>query len=167
VNIPVIDIIFLIFIALMISHGYVRGFIRVFFSWAALVAAVLIAVFLHPTGAAYIREKIMPDVRYIPEILAFIAIFLIVMLICKMLEKVLHDVVKGTHLGSLDKVLGLIFGLIEGFAVIALVLFVLSVQPVFDTRQLIEESYFAGILLPHIKRIPLDNKDIINYSQLI
>ena len=158
-----IDMIFIILIALLVIRAYMRGFIKEFFSWAALVVAILAAVFFHPAGAELIREKAMPEVRYVPEILAFIGVFLITMLVCKMLERMLKDVVMGAKLGSLDKILGAFFGLAEGFAVIALILFVLSVQPLFDTSTLIGDSIFAQILLPHLNKIPLENgMDVID-----
>jgi len=161
-NIPVIDLVFVIFIALMVIHGYVKGFVEEFFSWAALVLALLAAVFFHPAGAVFIRKSIMENVRYVPEILAFIGIFLIVMMFIKLLERVLKDVIKGANLGGVNKLFGLIFGLLEGFALVALILFVLRVQPVFDYQKIIGDSIFAQILLPHIHKIPLDRgKDVI------
>ena len=165
-NMPVIDMVFLILIALLVIRGYVRGFIKEVFSWAALVLALWAAVLMHPKGAEFIRSKAMENVKYVPEILAFIAIFIIVMIVLKMLEYVLKDVVTGAKLGGVNKLLGAIFGLIEGFTVTALVLFILSVQPVFDVAKIVEESSFAQILLPLIK-IPLEReKDVINIAFL-
>ena len=155
-SIQVIDLIFVTLVVLMIIHGYVRGFIKELFSWAALVVAVLGAVFFHPRLADLIRSSIMPEVRYVPEVLAFVGIFLAVLLICKIVEQILKNVITGAKLGSLDKILGAVFGFVEGIAITALVLFVLSVQPLFDVTRLINDSIFAQILLPHINRIPMD-----------
>ena len=154
-NISVIDMVFLILIVLMLIRGYVKGFIAEFFSWAALVLAIWGAVLLHPAGAAFIRTKIMENVRYVPEILAFIAIFLIIMLFIKMLEKILRDVIMGAKLGGANKVLGAVFGFAEGLTLTAIILFVLGIQPIFDASKIIADSTFAQILLPIIK-VPLD-----------
>ena len=154
-NISVIDMVFFILIVLMIIHGYVKGFIEELFSWASLVLALGAAVMLYQQGAGFIRTKTMQNVNFVPEILAFIAIFLIVMMILKMLERVLKDVVEGAKLGGANKFLGAIFGLVEGFAITAIILFVLAVQPLFDASRIIGDSLFAQILLPLIK-IPLD-----------
>ena len=165
-NFPVIDLIFLILIVLMLIHGYVKGFIAELFSWAAIVLSMLAAVFLYPMGASYIRGKAMANVRYVPEILAFIAIFLIVMIVLKMVERVLKDVIMGAHLGGADKVLGALFGLFEGFALTAIILFILSVQPIFDASKVIGDSIFAEILLPLVS-IPLNRgKQVINTALL-
>jgi len=161
-NIPVIDMIFLIIIVLMLIRGYVKGFIAEFFSWAALVLAIWVAVLLHPAGAAFIRGKIMENVKYIPEILAFIAIFIIIMLLVKMLEHILKDVIMGAKLGGANKVLGAVFGLVEGLTLTALILFLLTVQPLFNASNIIADSIIAQILLPIIK-IPFDRgMDVVN-----
>ena len=161
-NFPVIDLIFLILIVLMLIHGYAKGFVEELFSWAALVLAMLAAIFLYSPGAAFIRTKTMENVRFIPEILAFIAVFLIAMLFLKMLERVLKDIIMGAHLGGVNKILGAVFGLVEGFALTAIILFVLSIQPLFDPSKVIGDSIFAQILLPII-RAPLNKgKEMIN-----
>ena len=161
-NIPVVDMIFLILIALLVIRGYVRGFIAEFFSWASIVLSIWAAVLLHPAGAEFIRGRIMENVEHIPEILAFIAIFLIVMIFVKMLEKILRDVIMGAKLGGANKVLGAVLGVIEGLTLTALLLFMLSVQPLFDASNIIEGSTFAQILLPII-RVPIERGvDMIN-----
>jgi len=160
-NIPVIDMIFAILIILMIIHGYVKGFIAELFSWAGLVLALWAAVLLHPYGSAFIRGRIMQNVRYVPEVLAFIIIFLIIMLLVKMFEKVLSDIIKGIKLDGVNKFLGAVFGLVEGLALTALIVFVLAIQPFFNITSIIEDSIFAQILLPIIK-VPMDKgKDVI------
>ena len=155
-NLHLIDIIFIVLTLLMVVHGYIRGFITELFSWASLAVSVLIAFFLHPNVALFIRERFMPDVRYVPELLAFLAVFIITLVICKLLELVLKNVITGASLGGLDKILGAIFGFVEGIAIAALILFVLDVQPFFDVSSIMNESVFADFLLPHINKIPLE-----------
>lgn len=151
---PAIDVVFICLIVLMVIHGFVKGFIEELFSWAALVLSIWAAVLLFPAGGSFIRAKFMQNVRIVPEILGFIAIFIIIMLVIKILERILRDVVSGANLGFLNKILGAIFGVIEGFAFTALILFVLAVQPLFDPAKLLGGSIFAQLLFPII-RIPL------------
>jgi len=165
-NFPVIDVIFLILIVLMIIHGFVRGFITELFSWAAFILAIFAAVSLYHPAGEFIRSKFMQNVKYIPEIFAFIIIFILVILLLKMVEHVLKDIVEGAKLGGLNKILGLIFGLLEGVALVGVILFVLSVQPVFDASKIIKDSFFAQFLLPLIQ-IPLHRgKDAIKTAFL-
>ena len=153
-NLPVIDLVFIALIILMIVHGYVKGFVQEIFSWATIVLAIWMGVIFFPAGGAFIRTKIMANVRVVPEVLAFVAIFVIVTFVLKLLEHILKDVIKGAKLGTLNKVLGAVFGVVEGLAITTLILFVLRVQPLFDASSLIGESVFAEILFP-FTRIPL------------
>ena len=150
-NLPVIDYVFISLILLMLIHGYIKGLIEELFSWAALVLAIWVAVFLNSAAAAFVREKWIPNIRVIPEIVAFIAVFLIVMIVVKLLEKVLKDVIEGANLGTANKVLGAVFGLIEGLAFTLLIVFVLSVQPLFDPSKILGDSVFASFLLPIVR----------------
>jgi membrane protein required for colicin V production len=166
-NLPLIDILLLILILLMVVHGFVKGFIAELFSWAALVLSIWAAVLLFPAGAAFLRKSYMQNVRLVPEIIAFVVIFVLIMLFIKFLERILRDVIEEANLGTVNKLLGAVFGLIEGFALTALIIFVFAVQPLFDASKLIGESIFSGILLPFIT-IPLNRgKDIINTAFLI
>jgi membrane protein required for colicin V production len=155
-DLAVIDYIFIGLILLMIVHGYIKGLIEELFSWAAIILAIWLAVLLNPAAAAIVRERLMPNVRVVPEILAFAAVFIMIMLVIKLLERILKDVVAGANLGAVNKILGAVFGLVEGFAFTVLIIFVLlSVRPFFDTSKILGESIFAMYLLPVIK-IPLE-----------
>lgn len=154
-NLLVFDWICIFIILLMLVHGYFKGFIEELFSWAAIILAVWAAVILFPAGGAFVRTRAMENVRVVPELLAFLAIFLIVMIVIKLLERILKDVISGANLGAVNKILGAVFGIVEGLAFTMLIIFVLSVQPLFNPGGIIGESIFARILLPIIK-IPLN-----------
>jgi len=160
-NIPVIDIIFFIFIVLMVIHGFLKGFIGELFSWAPLVLALCTAIFLYPAGAELIRKHALQGIKLIPEILAFVAIFAVIILILKLLEHVLKDIVDGAQLGGIDKILGMLFGFLEGVALTAAILLVLNILPV--TSKVIEDSFFAQFLLPLIKKPFSQRKEVIDW----
>jgi membrane protein required for colicin V production len=166
-DLPVIDYIFGFLILLMIVHGFIKGFIEELFSWAALILAIWAAVLLNPATAAFIREKAMQNVRVVPEILGFAAVFILIMIVIKFLEKILRDVIAGANLGNVNKILGALFGLVEGFAFVILVIFVLSVQPLFDPSKILQDSVFAQIMLPVIKIPTGREQDVIETVFLI
>ena len=158
----IIDVIFIALIALMLIHGFIKGFIGELFSWAALVLSIWVAVLLFPAGGAFIRTRVMENVRIVPELLAFVAIFLLIMIVIKLLERIFRNVVEGARLGGLNKFLGAVFGIVEGIAITTLIIFVLNVQPLFDATALLEGSIFGQFILPII-RGPLERgHDIIN-----
>ena len=152
-NLPVIDYIFIFLVLLMIVHGFIKGFVEELFSWAVLILAVWAAVLLNSAAGAFIRQRTMQNVRVVPEVLGFIAIFVLVMIVIKFLEKILKDVIAGANLGTVNKILGAVFGLVEGFAFTALITFVLAAQPLFDPSKILGDSIFAQFMLPFI-RIP-------------
>ena len=167
-DIPVIDYIFAGLILLMVVHGYIKGFIAELFSWAAMILAIWAAVLLNTTGAAFIRERFMQNVRVVPEILALVAVFVLVMIVAKILEQVLKEVVSGANLGFLDRILGAVFGLVEGLAFTVLIIFVLrSIRPIIDTSGLLGESIFARYLLFIIGNRAERGQEVINAVLLL
>jgi membrane protein required for colicin V production len=154
-NFSVMDIVFLVLIVLLVLRGGIRGFIREFLSWPTLALGVLGAVFFYKNGASFIEKRFLPGMKTAPEILAFIAIFVIIFLAFKILEKILRDIVEGIHLGGVDRMLGAVFGFLEGAALVAFVLFALVIQPLFDPAALLGSSVFANTLLPLILNSPV------------
>ncbi|MDR2071577.1 MAG: CvpA family protein [Treponema sp.] len=146
----VIDIIFAALMVIVVVRCTLRGFIEEVMSMAALVLGLGSAFFFYKRGAAFLAEKYIPDMKILPEVLAFAGIFLIVFLAVKLLEFVLKDIISRIHLGGVDRLLGAVFGFIEGAVLVSLILFVLTIQPLFDAQPLLEKSYFAQTLAPYI-----------------
>jgi membrane protein required for colicin V production len=149
-SVAVIDIIFAVLILIFIVRCSLRGFIGELMSMASVVLGLLTAFLFYKNGGLYIREKFMPDMKVIPDILAFIALFLIVFILIKILELMLKEIIEGIRLGGADRFLGILFGLVEGIIVVSLILFVLTIQPLFDPAPILNKSFFADILLPVI-----------------
>jgi membrane protein required for colicin V production len=149
-NISVIDIIFLLLLALLIIRCYLKGFVSELFSMAAIILGILSSLFFYKNGGEFLRNTFWPEMKIIPEIIAFIALFVIVFIVIKILESILKGIIEKVSLGGIDRFLGTILGLMEGIAVISLILFLLKVQPLFDPSSILSDSVFAGILLPLI-----------------
>jgi membrane protein required for colicin V production len=149
-SIAVIDIIFVVLTVIFIVRCALRGFIGEIMSMASVVLGLLASFFFYKNGGIFIREKFMPEMKLIPDILAFLALFLIVFILIKILELMLKEIIEGIQLGGADRFLGILFGLAEGIVVVCLLLFVLTIQPLFDPAPLLNKSIFAEILLPFI-----------------
>jgi len=150
VSFSVIDYIFLGILGLFMIRCYLKGFTSELLSMAAVVSGLLASLFFYKNGAVFIRERYLPGMKVIPEILAFIALFIIVFLIFKLFDMLLKGVIEGVKLKGADHFLGIIFGFVEGVVVISLILFVLSIQPLFNPSALLNDSFFAKLLLPLI-----------------
>jgi membrane protein required for colicin V production len=149
-HIALIDIIFAALTVIFVVRCALRGFIGEIMSMASVVLGLLAAFFFYKNGGVFIREKFMPGMEIIPDVLAFIALFLIVFILIKILESMLKEIIEGINLGGADRFLGIIFGLAEGIIVVSLILFVLTIQPLFDPAAVLNKSLFARLLLPFI-----------------
>ncbi|MDR2159471.1 MAG: CvpA family protein [Treponema sp.] len=145
-----IDIFLLILVALLVIRCTLRGFIGEIMAVASFFLGLLASLFFYKNGGLFVREKFMPGVKILPEVLAFIVLFFIVFVLVKILERILKDIIDRISLGGVDRFLGILLGLVEGIAVTGLILFVLSIQPLFDPAPLLDRSFFAKLLLPLI-----------------
>ena len=146
----VLDFVFLGLLGLFMIRCYIKGFISELLSMAAVILGLLASLFFYKNGAAFIRAKYLNDMKVVPEILSFIALFIIVFIIIKLFEMLLKGVIEGVRLKGADHFLGIVFGFAEGLAVVCLILFILRIQPLFNPTPLLQESFFAKILLPLI-----------------
>ncbi|MDR1429388.1 MAG: CvpA family protein [Spirochaetaceae bacterium] len=134
--------------AIIVIRCTVRGLIEEVMSMAALLLGVAGAFFLYRAGAVFIRNSL--DMRFIPEILSFVGIFVLIFILVKVLEYMLRDIIIRISFIWLDRLLGFVFGIVEGFAVISILVFILYVQPVFKAGEILESSFFARHLFPLI-----------------
>jgi membrane protein required for colicin V production len=146
----IIDIIFAVLILLVLIRAALRGFIEEVMSMASLVLGLGAAFLFHKKGADFLIERYMGNMKILPEILAFIAIFFIVFASVKILEYILKDIAGRINMGGVDRILGAVFGFAEGVILISLILFVLTIQPLYDMQPLLEKSLFARTLEPFI-----------------
>jgi len=149
-GIAVIDIVFIVIVAVSALRCAARGFISELLSMAALIFGLLSAIFLFRKGALLVREQLMPTAAVLPEIIAFAAIFLIVFTAIKITEITLKNIIEGIQLGGLDRFLGLVFGCAEGTVIVCLLLFLIVIQPFIDPNLILGKSLFAKILLPFV-----------------
>jgi membrane protein required for colicin V production len=117
---------------------------------AGIVLGLIASIYFFKNGGEYIRENYLPDIKVIPEILAFILLFMIVFLAVKVIAIMLKGIFRNLKLGGVDKFLGLVFGFAEGIVVISLALLIINIQPLFDPEPLLSKSFFAQLLLPLI-----------------
>ena len=149
-NLAVIDFVFIGIIILFAMHCAVKGFVSEVMSLAAMTLGILSAIFFFRAGADFIRDKFMPEIKTLPEALAFIIIFLTVFAAVKLVEVMLKTIINGIRLGTLNRILGFIFGVAEGIVVICLLLFLINVLSFIDQNRILAGSFFAEWLMPFI-----------------
>jgi membrane protein required for colicin V production len=147
---PPIDIIFIFLAFLLVVRCSLRGFVAELMPIAAVVLGLLGSLYMYKNGGIFLREKFFPNLHTIPEILSFIAIFVIIFCAIKFLEHIIKDIIQRMGLDGGDRFLGFLFGFVEGLVLISLVIWIFTVQPLFDERPLLKRSIFAEHILPII-----------------
>lgn len=145
-NIPAIDVVFLIIILIAIIRGVFRGFIREIMAVSSIILGILLAVLFSGVVSLYLIP-IMGDTIW-NQVIAFLAIFIVVYLLVKLFEAGLNSLVEKIQLENLDKALGFFLGLIEGMLLVFLLLFGLQIQPFFDFQDLLQSSVIYGLIAP-------------------
>lgn len=144
-NLGTLDIIFAVILLVAVIRCVHRGFIAELLSVAALLLGIAAAVlFARPVSRLLVRYT---EIDKASIVIAFLAVFLLVYIIIKISEGLFHRLFEALHLERLDRALGLFLGLIEGFLLCGIIVFILSVQPFVDTGNLLKESMFADFIL--------------------
>jgi membrane protein required for colicin V production len=148
-----LDIVFTVLIFIIVVRAALRGFVEEVFGIAWLVLGLIFAISFYRPGATFIRTKMTGDVKILPEALAFIVLFLIVFVIVKIVTFILKDIVKKIKLGGLDHFFGLLFGIIEGLLAVAVVIFVINIQPLFDKNDVLKNSVYNRFLSGNVRTV--------------
>jgi membrane protein required for colicin V production len=127
----VVDIAILAVLALFLVKGLVRGLLRELCSLFGLFGGLAIAMHFHP----YLAEGMLKTFSLPPGVgvvIAFAALFLLTVLIFALIGFILSRFVKLLFLGGFNRVCGGLFGLLQGGAILILVVFGLSRSPLPD-----------------------------------
>jgi len=158
-----IDYIFIALLLILSIRGAYRGFVSELLSMTGIILGLGLAVTFSRLSADYL-DKLWGESSW-NFLIAFLIIFLIVYTITKIFEGLMHRLFSALHLEKLDRVLGFFLGIGEGVLIIAIVLFLLAWQPFFDSKTILENSFFSRLLLPIMppaSSIPLPKVNIGN-----
>ena len=143
-NAFVIDWIFGIIIVVFAVSGLIKGFVDNVFGKLAFIAGIICGwIFYKSLATTLLKDIKLP---YAANILSFLLIFVVVFLIIKLAQMIVSKIFEWSILKSLDRTLGFIFGIVEGGAVVCLIIFLLSVQPFFDVSGILYGSFFYGLV---------------------
>ncbi|MDA3939844.1 MAG: CvpA family protein [Spirochaetia bacterium] len=154
-NIVAFDIVSLIILLILAIRATFRGFLAEFMSMASLIVSITIAVIFTRPVSILLQDYI--GYSFWNMIIAFLGLFLVSYLIIKIFESSLNSLIEKVQLEKLDQSLGFFLGLIEGFLLIVIVVFILQAQQIFDISNLFSKSYSASIAE---KIIPIGTKII-------
>jgi membrane protein required for colicin V production len=112
------DLLVLALVVLSALLGLLRGFVREALGLAAWIGAALCALRLYPQAVPVAHRLIDDDAVAGP--VAFLAVFAVLLVAFLLIAAALGALVRGTILGGLDRLLGIGFGALRGFAVLVI-----------------------------------------------
>ena len=150
----IIDYVILAIIGLSMLVGLWRGFLREIISLLSWAAAFIIAFLFVHDAAAWLQPYIpVPSVR---TILAFGGLFLATLIIGGLVNMLVGQMVKATGLSGTDRMIGILFGVLRGVVLVALLLTAVSFTPVPD-----DPWWQSSVLVPYFEPLVQWLRDLL------
>jgi len=143
-NFTIIDWIFGILILIFAFSGLVKGFVDCVFNKLCWILGLILACLFYDEAATRILSSI--ENPALSNVLGFIIVFVAVFLVVKLIQIVISKIFQLNILKSLDRVLGFASGVVEGIAIVGLIIFILTKQPFFQADKLLENSFFNDLI---------------------
>jgi membrane protein required for colicin V production len=140
------DLLFSALVLVLVVRGAIRGFVAEALSMAAILAAVASALLFMNPVASMIEARFGPSIW--SRVGAALALFVLTYLLVKVVEGLLHRLLESLRLDRLDRALGVILGGLEGLLVVSALIVILTVQPFFDARDILDGSIYVRLLGP-------------------
>ena len=137
------------FIALVVLSGLIslyRGFVREVFSLATWIVAIWVGVRFAGDASAYLPAAVSDETLRLG--IAFAVLFILVLIVGGIAGIIATRLVRGTGLSSTDRSLGVVFGLLRGVLIVALLVFIASLTVIPD-----EPWWQDSWLVPEFERI--------------
>ncbi|MFO1431103.1 MAG: CvpA family protein [Candidatus Competibacteraceae bacterium] len=143
-NLVWVDYVIVGILALSMLAGLLRGLLKEAISLGAWIAAFFVAFMFVEDGAAYLTRYIgIPAVRII---LAFGVLLLCTLIVGGLINLIVAQLLERTGLTVTDRLLGLIFGLIKGGAIVTVLVLLAGLTP------LPQNAWWKqSVLLPHFQ----------------
>ena len=121
----IFDLIVIVVIGLSALLSFFRGFAREILSLGAWIGASIIALYSFPTVSKWIEPQVKNAA--VASGLASIGVFMIALVVISILTGILLKFVKkGSEVGFLDNIVGLVFGVARGILLVSIGYFVMT-----------------------------------------
>jgi len=142
----IIDLIFIVLMALAVWKGFSRGLIIAFFSLIGFFIGLVAALTLSPSVAVWLQQETNSDGKWYP-LLAFAIVMLAVMLLIRLLANFLNKTVQFVLLGWVNKLGGILFYAVMYIMAYSILLFYISKMGIFSLTT-INSSVTYSFLAP-------------------
>jgi membrane protein required for colicin V production len=150
----VLDIIFIVILLLTGIRCLIRGLATELSSKLAVVAALVCGFLMYRIVGGWIN--LVVPLGILAPVLGFLLAAALAFLLVKILGHSAQAIIdSSSNLNTVDSILGLVFGLLEGLAIVLVILAVLHYQTFFDVASLLEKSFISRFLMPFLRaRLP-------------
>lgn len=153
-HIAVIDI---VFIVIMLASGIacsIKGFFTELGAKASYVIGGLVSIMFTKQLLYYSVSSLGIDVNIVSALIVFLILFYVGFILCRATAGICTKALDGIKLKFIDIALGFILGIVECFAAILIIVFILRYQNVIDVQSILVDSYmYNKIMLPLINNI--------------
>ncbi|MCQ2247412.1 MAG: CvpA family protein [Treponema sp.] len=151
---PAIDFIFLLVTVIFGFIGLFNGFINELFGKIVPVISIWVAFVF----CGFLVQPLsgVIHIHFLAVVLSFLIVFVASFLVLKIIQQVIKAIFDCEIFKSLDRFLGFVLGLVEGLALVCVILIVMYAQPWFDVAPVLKGSLFASILNP-VLSVPLSS----------
>ena len=173
-----VDAVVAVIIMLSSLLAYSRGLLREAMAIAGWVAAAIVAFIFAPNVMPLIEEipmigPILADSCELSIIASFAAVFAITLMIVSFFTPLLSSLINKSVLGQVDQVLGFIFGVLRGIALIAIAFFAYSAVLSSQSLTMVDESRSAKMFGDMAAQIEARNPEralgwvTVQYEELV
>jgi membrane protein required for colicin V production len=120
-----LDIIIAILLILSAFNGFSKGFVIELTSLVALIAGLFAAVYFSDVTADFLTSYFSVSSKYL-SIIAFTLTFILVLIAVVFVGRIVEKFVDMLMLGFLNKLAGLVFGVVKGALIISVLIFVIN-----------------------------------------
>jgi len=139
-----LDIIFIVILAFFLFQGWRKGFVKTIGGILGLIVGIYFAGIFYLQASQWLQGLSNYVDQMLGNILGFVLIFIIVNRLFAIVIWMLDKIVKIPVINSINKILGLIFGMLEGFLIVALIFTLLTNFQVIDEKtNVVSESKVA------------------------
>lgn len=140
----ILDIIFLIPLLFALYRGFKKGMVYMIASLLALVLGIFGAIKFRPLFASLLDSIFNISPAHI-NVIAFAVAFVSIVIVVHLLAFFLDRLIKAVALNFINRLLGMVFGLLVTAVVISMILY--PINQVNAERQIIKPEHIEGSLL--------------------
>jgi membrane protein required for colicin V production len=143
-----IDYVIIGIIALSAIISVVRGFVKEVLSLAAWVLAFWVALTFSPQFSVLLSDYIStPSVSLFA---AFAALFIVTLILSALVNHLIAAIVEKTGLSGTDRMLGVLFGILRGVAIVTLLLLLAAATPMPN-----DDWWQNAVLIEHFEKLAI------------